>query len=150
MRVRFLDMEDNTNPLNGTWIDDADTLKAILEGLRHREAFGLQLDAENGTMLDVCLAKSFGSVQLTTTDNVYLLAVKPGCAPFQNRDNVSPHTRAFVADEKSNLKSPEFLVGGTPTPIPTRYILPYELVKKIAVHFLETADRHPDVRWEKI
>lgn len=150
MRVKFLDMQDNANPLNGTWIDNRQTLKTMLADLRHREPFGLKFVGEDGTTLDICLANSFGSLQLTTTNDAYLLAVKPGSAPFEDRDNLSPHTLAFLADEKSNLKSPEFLVGGTPTPIPTRYILPFDLVQEIAVHFLETGEAGQAVSWEQI
>jgi hypothetical protein len=150
MRVKFLDMQARANPLNGKWIESREELELVFGKLRHREPFGLKLHGENGLTLDICLANAFGSVQCTTPDNAYLLATKPGSAPFASTDNTSTHRLAFLADEASGLQSPEFLVGGTPTPIPTRYVLPYDLVREIAVYFLETGGCRPDVSWEQI
>jgi hypothetical protein len=150
MRVKFLDMQDDANPLNGKWIDNPEELETVFDKLWHREPFGFKLDGENGAMFDVCIANTFGSVQCTTSDDTYLSAVKPGSIPFVIADNSSPHTFAFLADEESGLESPEFLVARTATPIPTRYILPYDLVREIAVHFLRTGERSPDVWWEQI
>jgi hypothetical protein len=152
MRVKFLDKEQHDNPLNGKLIDSSQELERILEQLRHRKPFGLELGGEYGFSLDICLAETCGAVQHTASDgdSAYLLAVAPGNSPIPLTGELSSYSLAFRVDEENGVESPEFLVGGTPTPIPMRYILPYDLVKKIAVHFLETGEREPDVSWEQI
>lgn len=152
MRVKFLDKEQQDNPLNGELIDNCQELETILEQLRHKRPFGLELKGENGFSLDICLAETYGAVQHTASDgdSECLLAVAPGSSPIPVTDELSPHSLAFKVDEDNGVQSPEFLVGGTATPIPMRYILPYDLVKKIALHFLETGKREPDVWWEQI
>jgi hypothetical protein len=57
---------------------------------------------------------------------------------------------AAEGDAKKGVKSPEFLCGNTLSPIPTRYCLPYDLVKQVALYFLETGDRSPNIGWEEI
>jgi hypothetical protein len=152
MKVEFLDMQEKNNPLNGILIDSGRELMRILEQLRHREPFGLELVGENGFRLTICLAESRGAVQHDATcgDSPYLLAVAPGSLPFPPSGAISPHTLAARADAAKGVESPEFLIGGTVTPIPTRYCLPYEFVRDIAVYFLQTGDREPRVIWESI
>jgi hypothetical protein len=152
MRVKFLDMERRSNPLNGQFIDSSPELESILDQLRSREPFGFELAGENGFSLDICLAETYGAVQHMASDgdSAYLLAVAAGSPPIHVPGELSPHAVAFEADEGNGVKSPEFLVGGTATPIPTRYILPYESVKKIAIHFLETGELEQSVLWEEI
>ena len=44
----------------------------------------------------------------------------------------------------------EFLFGGTLTPIPSRNCIPFELLKQVAVEFLNTGNRSQVVSWEEI
>ena len=152
MRVRFFDKEMDDNPLNGAVIGSGEELLAILDQLRHRKPFGLELASEHGFSLDICLAETYGAVQHIGSDggSSYLLAVAPGRSPIFVPPDLSPHAVAFNDDRQNGVESPEFLVGGTATPVPTRYILPYDLVRNIAVHFLETGERQSDVTWEQI
>jgi hypothetical protein len=152
MRVEFQDMQASSNPLNGSKIDSASELVKLLEQLRHRDPFGLELVGENGFRLTICLAETYGVVQheATSGDPPYLMAVAPGSSPIPQSVGVNCHSIAFRADTAKGVKSPTFLVGGTPTPIPIRYCLPYELVKDIAIHFLQSGDREPRVIWESI
>jgi hypothetical protein len=152
MRLEFLDMQEKDNPLNGALIDSKEELVRILEQLRHRQPFGLKLKGENGFTLDICLAREFGSLQHSASsgDTPYLMAVAPGSSPILSTGVVGPYALACMADEKNGAEPPEFLVGGTPTPIPTRYCLPFELVKEIAVCFLKSGDRDSRVVWESI
>lgn len=152
MRVKFHDMEEDGNPLNGAMIDSDVELVKILDQLRHREPFGLELTGENGFRLTICLAETQGAVQhdATSRGTPYLLAVAPGSLPIPGCTAISPHTLAFREDEEKGIESPEFLVGGTTTPMPTRYCLPYELVRDIAVYFLQSGERDPRVAWESI
>jgi hypothetical protein len=152
MKVKFLYKEERDNPLNGQLIDSSQELERILDQLRYRVPFGLELAGEDGFSLDMCLAETFGAVQHTASDgdSPYLLAFAPGSPPINVPGDLSPHTVAGRDDDENGVESPEFLVGGTSTPIPTRYILPYDLVKRIAVHFLETGERKADVMWEEV
>jgi hypothetical protein len=152
MKLEFLDMEDENNPLNRALIDSDQELVRILDQLRHRKPFGLRLKGENGFTLDICLAREFGSVQHSTSsgDTPYLMAVAPGSSPILSTGVVGPYALACTADEKNGAETPEFLVGGTPTPIPTRYCLPYGLLRDIAVYFLKSGERDTRVVWESI
>jgi len=44
----------------------------------------------------------------------------------------------------------DFLAGGTPTPMPARFCMPFDEVIKIAVHFLESGNACPLFSWEEI
>ena len=44
----------------------------------------------------------------------------------------------------------EFLTANTATPVPSRYGLPFDLVKKVIAYFQETGSRSPEVAWEQI
>ena len=41
-------------------------------------------------------------------------------------------------------------MGGTATPIPARYILSFDELKKVVIYFLETGERINAVSWEAI
>jgi len=143
MKLKFLDMQEEKNPLNGALIDSDDELVRIMDKLRDREPFGLQPKGENGFTLDICLSRECGSIQHSASsgDTPYLLAVTPGSPPISSAGEISHYASAFMADEVNGVEPLEFLVGGTPTPIPTRYCLPYELVRDIAVYFLKNGER---------
>jgi len=144
-------MEQADNPLNGKKIEGRNELEEILDKLRHRRPFGLELTGENDFSLDVCLAETFGSIQHTASDgdSAYLRAVAPGAPSIYVPGTLSPHAVAGLGDEENGARYPEFLVGGTPGPVPTRYCVPCDLLKRIAVHFLETGEREPGVQWEQ-
>jgi hypothetical protein len=116
--------------------NDATALVEILDRLRFKKPFGLI--CENGFILSICLAEKYGALgyKLRSGDPPYMQAVAPGSRLMLNEAN--PYAAAVKADNDSGTKPPEFVVGGTATPVPTRYILPYEMVKEIAAYFLET------------
>jgi hypothetical protein len=68
VRIEFLDKQDDYNPLNGSTFVNAQDLARTLDELRFRRPFGLELIAENGFSLDICLAENFGSMQHTASD----------------------------------------------------------------------------------
>ncbi|HKF22887.1 MAG TPA: Imm1 family immunity protein [Candidatus Angelobacter sp.] len=133
MTVRFLDLEESSNPLNGTRIDDKGELLKLLDGLRGRHPFLCQLAGDNGYMLMMGIGGPVGCVQHSPTngDTPYLLAVSN-------------------AERDTDGEDVEFLAGGTPTPISPRNGFPFESVKQIAVYFLETGNRMPSISWEEI
>jgi hypothetical protein len=132
MIVRFLDQQDESNPLNGSIITDNEQLARMLDSLRTRKPFFAQLFGDNGYNLMVGIGGTIGCVQYSRSDgsSAYLVAVA---------------SNPIAEDEDM-----EFLCGNTATPVSMRYILPFEKVKEIASYFLETGARSATVRWEEI
>jgi hypothetical protein len=131
MIVTFYDGEDQTNHLHGTAIRDNSRLFHMLRSMRNRSPFICKLVGENGYYLDVGIGK-VGFVQYSACDGnpPYLIAVSPNSEPGDN----------YV----------EFMTGGTPTPISTRYCLPFDEVLQIVGYFLETGRTCPRVAWERV
>ncbi len=102
MKLEFLDMQEEQNPLNGSLIDSEEELGNILDQSRHREPFGLKLEGENGFTMDILLAREFGSLQYSPAsgDPPYLLAIAPGSPEISLVGHVSPSDLAFVADKE--------------------------------------------------
>jgi len=134
MMLQFFDMQDESNPANGTTIKDQARLVRLLEGARKREPFFFELEAENGYKLLVGIGQSTGCVQFSSKngDPPYLMAV--------GNDG---------ADECSEDYQ-HFLSGGTATPVSRRFCLPFDTLRRIAVYFMETGERYPTVSWEQI
>jgi hypothetical protein len=132
MKVEFFDRQDESNPLNGAQIGTDDELSSIIESLRTRPPFLCELIGENGHNLMVGIGDDIGCVQHSSCDGLppYLMGTKD--APRDTNNCV------------------DFLIGDTPTPIPRRYCLPMELVKRIASDFVDTGERSADVHWEEI
>jgi len=130
--VRFLDHQDETNPLNGFVIVDDAQLSQVLDSFRTREPFFAELYCENGYKLLIGIGRTVGCVQ------------------YGRSDGDKPYLMAVTCDPNAETKSFEFLTGDTPTPISGRYILPFDKVKKIAQHFRETGTRSAAVSWKEI
>ena len=67
MNVTFLDGQDNTNPLNGSVIQDRERLLEIFDRLRSRPPFVCELAGENGFYLHVGIGK-LGHAQYSRMD----------------------------------------------------------------------------------
>ena len=134
MKLEFLDMEERSNPLNHSKIDETDSLIQLLNRLRQREPFLCQLTGDNGYQLTLGLGGMIGSVQHSKTDGQppYLMAV--------SKDFKDGNKPKFV----------EFLAAHTPTPVPSRYCIDFDLLKQVAVYFLETGHRSSAVSWEEL
>jgi len=128
MIVTFFDFEDDTNPFNGLAISEPERLAALLDSLRAREPFIARLVGEN-CHLDIGLGGDIGCVLFEARQPPLLMAV---AAPVDRSNN-----------------EVEFMLGGTLSPVPARYILPFEKMKEIVVHFQRTGERSPMVSWEK-
>jgi hypothetical protein len=132
MKAILNDMQDHSSRLHGATVCNRKELFALLDSVRDREPFGCELVGENDYKLTLGIGKDIGFVQHSPADGdtPYLLA---------------------VASEKScEQEHVEFLVGNTPTPIPQRFCIPFDAVKEIARHFIETGQRSPAVTWEEI
>jgi hypothetical protein len=132
MKLQFLDTEDSSNPLNGSVIDNEQQLVAILDSLYHRKHFVVELLGENRCCLDIGVGGSQSSVQYIHQDGdpPYMMAITPQAHRVQN--------------------DMEVLMGGTPSHVPSHYVLPFELAKKLAIYFQQTGERSPLVLWEEV
>jgi Immunity protein Imm1 len=131
MIVTFYDGDDETNPLHGTAIRDNSRLLQILRSMRRRSPFICKLVGENGYFLYV----GIGEV---------------GFAHYLALDGRPPHLIALSPTSEPEDSEIEFMMGGTPTPISTRYCLPFDHVLRIAGYFLETGRTYPGVSWEEV
>jgi hypothetical protein len=55
-----------------------------------------------------------------------------------------------IANDAHPRGEVEFLMGGTATPIESRFCMPFEQTLEIARFFQETGMRSPNVAWESI
>ncbi len=134
MKARFQDLEDDKNPSNGRWISDEQQALALLDAVHDRPPFMAQFTSENGFNITVGIANEFGCVQYAASD---------GSPPF---------LMAITTTSTSELPDRhdmEFLVGGTPTPIESRYRLPLGLVKQVVADFIVSGNLSKRVGWEK-
>jgi hypothetical protein len=130
MKAVFNDLQDYSSELDGATVHNRSELFRILDGARDRNPFGCELLGENDYKLTLGIGKHVGFVQhgRSDGDTPYLVAVSPS---------------EYEVDA-------EFLVGDTPSPIPRRFCLPFEIVKEIAAYFIESGERSPAVAWEEI
>jgi hypothetical protein len=114
MIVKTRDCQDQTSSVNGLAVTNDEQLIQILDSLRSRKPFFAGLVRNNGCTLLIGIGEEVGCAQFSRSngDPPYLMAVAP---------------RQFAEHE-----SVEFLAGNTPTPVPSRYILPFEKIKEIA------------------
>jgi hypothetical protein len=132
MKAIFNDMQDYSSFLNGATVRNRKELFTVLDSVRDREPFVCEFVGDNGYKLMLGIGKYIGSVQHSPSDGdvPYIVAVEPGHHGEQD----------YV----------EFLIGNTPTHIPRRNCLPIEVVKQIAVYFIETGNRWPGVSWKEV
>ena len=131
MNVTFFDIEDQDNALNGTVIRNGEQLFQILDGLRNRPPFICELVNENGFELVIGIGTN-------------------GFAQYGRSRGLPPYMVALAPGSEQEQGETEFLAGGTPSPISNRYCMPFDSVRKIAGHFLETGQRHPTFSWEEV
>jgi hypothetical protein len=152
MTVEFVDMQQESNPKNRSRFRDREELVSFLNDLLAREPFFFELKGENGFMLTIGIGKNANTIQFGAINGEppYLMAVAAGKPESVSSHGKTPDSEAMSEGLDAKIGSPEFLCGGTATPVPTRYCVPFDVMRDIAIHFLHTGGRHPDVRWEQI
>jgi len=145
-------MQWEANPENGRGFDGAEELSKFLDTLLSHEPFFFELRGANGYMLNIGISRERNAVQFSpdSGEPPYLMAVAPGNLAHLPTGAQKPYSAAARADSDAGVRSPEFLCGGTATPVPTRYCVPYDVMKQIAAYFLETGERSPGIMWEEI
>jgi Immunity protein Imm1 len=132
MIVTFYDRQDIRNALNGTLIVDGEHVVALIESLKERPPFFCELVGANDCNLLIGIGGDIG------------------CAQFSCEDGNTPFWIATSPATKAEEGFVDFLMADTPTPVPARYCLPYDAVKDIIVHFVNTGLRNPAADWEQI
>lgn len=129
MKVRYVNQQDKSDQMNGAVIVEANMLAELLDERRNRVPFIADFVGDSGFELMIGIGQDVGCVQHSRTDGEppYLMAVSPQRLM----------KKGYV----------EFLVNSTPTPLAARYILTFDQVKAIALHFLVTGDRSNVVSW---
>lgn len=132
MNVTFHDLQQLTNPINGTRLESMSAVGGFFRSQSGRKPFMFELRGENGCMLTIGLADGCAAVQHSSSEGSppYLMAVAIDASD----------ARGFV----------EFLAGGTLTPIPERFCLPVELAEKVVADFLIEGGKSEAVIWEEI
>lgn len=130
MNATFFDYEDAANPLNGCSLDAGQVVKT-LRSLQERKPFVCALETTAGTLL-VGIGQELGSIQFTPAEG-------------------GPPYRMATADSlEAKDEFVDFLCGGTPSPIPQRYCIPWPLVERIISHFMDSGSIPNFVKWEDI
>ena len=132
MKTVYRNQQDDDDPLNGAAVAGGENLVELLDLRRRRVPFIAELSADNGFQLTIGIGSdvSFAQYRKISGALPYLVAVPP-------------HPRLKV-------RYVDFLINNTPTPIPGRYVLTFEEMKQIALHFLETGERSESFVWESI
>jgi hypothetical protein len=132
MNVRFLDLEDGQNPLNGSIVGQSTQLMDLLSHLQGRPPFFCELIGESGYKL--------------------LLGIggPRGCIQHSRADGDPPYLMAVADESQHSNEDFEFLIGGTLTPVASRFCVQFKTVREIAAHFQMTGERSPKTRWEAV
>jgi hypothetical protein len=132
MIVRIRDCQDQASSVNGLALTSDEQLFQVLDSLRTRKPFFAELVGENSCTLLIGIGGAIG------------------CAQFSRSDGEPPYLMAVAPKQFSESEHVEFLAGNTSTPVPSRYILPFEDIKDIASEFRSTGTHSADVTWEEI
>jgi hypothetical protein len=132
MTVEFFDRQDKSSPFNGTKIATGAELSKVIDDLRSRSPFFCELLGANGYKLLLGVGKD------------------GGCIQYSASDGSPPYLMVTTASETAEDDYFEFLIGNVPTPVPRRYCVSFDLMKKIAISFVQTGLRDSSVCWEEI
>ena len=132
MSVRYVNQQDERDPMNCTLIAGNEALSELLDKRRKNAPFIAELSADNGYQLMIGIG---GGVSF---------------AQYSRANGELPYLVALPLQPRVKSRYVEFLMNNTLTPIPGRYVLNFDEMKQIAVHFLETGDRSDAFAWEAI
>jgi hypothetical protein len=132
IEVRYINHLNKFDPLNGTRIVRHDQLAGWLDGRRKDAPFIVELSANNGFQLALGVGTGVGFAQ------------------FRRFDGNRPYFMALPAARRVKRGSIDFLMDMMLAPIPARYILNFDELKRVALHFLATGERSDAIGWEPV
>ena len=130
MIVRYDNEQSASDPLSGTVIDGSLRLAQLLESRRDNAPFFARLTADNGFEIMIGIGRDVGCVQ------------------YSRSNGGPPYLMAVSYDPPVKRGCVEFLAANTPTPIAARYIINFDELKAIALHFLNTGERSGSTSWQ--
>lgn len=132
MNIQFFDRQDRSNPRNAMMVSDPKVLLSWIDEMHRRPPFFCELIGENGAKLLLGISNTLG------------------CAQYSVSDGSPPYLMAVGNEPEDNDRFMEFLTANTDTPVPIKFCLPLERIKKIAADFIQRGERSPSVDWEEI
>lgn len=132
MNVRYVNQQDERDPMNHATVADSEGLAELLDKRRKNIPFIAALSADNGFQLMIGIGSGVSFAQYSHTNGEL------------------PYLVAIPAQPRVKGKYVDFLMNNTPTPIPGRYILSFDEMKQIALYFRETGERCAVFSWESI
>ena len=130
--IRYWNHQSALDPLDGATIVGGDQLAALLESLRKNAPFVAELSSDNGFWLLLGVGSGIGFAQ------------------YRPVNDDLPYFMALPAQRNLKGRHVDFLVNGVATPIPGRFVLSFDELREIALHFLETGERSPAFSWELV
>lgn len=130
MKIQYFNHQDHLDPMHGIVIAGAMQLSKLLDNAKRKPPFIAKLKGDNGFEILTGISEGFCWAQYSSSDGYppYLMAMSPQ----------PPLKRGF----------PEFLTADTPTPIPARYVICFDELKAILIHFVEAGERSDAFSWE--
>lgn len=132
MKIKYDNQQDALDPLNGSMIESSAALTNLLEDARSKVPFFVRLLGDNGFELMVGIG---GNV---------------GCVQHSRSYGESPNLMAVSKHPLMKQGCVEFLTANTPTPVAARYIINFDELREIALHFLQTGERSDAVFWQRL
>jgi hypothetical protein len=132
MKARFINYQNKSDPQNGAVLTAKATLSELLNRRRREPPFLAELTGDNDYHIEFGIGGDVGCVQHSRTD---------GRAPFLMAISFRPPMKSGYV---------EFLTANTPTAFAARYIISFDELKEIALHFLETGERSNCVLWREL
>ena len=135
MKTTFHDIQDESNPLNGSTLqretDVSGLFDSLLKSLKNRQPFSCEIRGDNGYMLTIGVS------------------VDVGCAQYGSSDGTPPYWMA-VGSDRDEDEFVEFLAGDTHTPMPRRNCLPMAMIQAVTADFVTSGQRSRAVEWEEV
>ena len=132
MKVTYNNEQDELDPLDGCVIGTSGELANFLEDARIKTPFFARLSCDNGFELLVGIGANVG------------------CAQYSRSYGESPNLMAVSRCPSMKRGYIEFLAADTPTPVAARYIISFEELKEVILHFFQTGDRSDAVVWQRL
>ena len=132
MKVRYFNQQDESDPMNRMVIVGGDKLSELLDARRKRAPYIAELSADNGYQLTLGIGGDLSFSQ------------------YMHVNGELPYLVACPSQLRTNSKYVNFLINSTPTPIPGNFVLTFDEMKEIAIHFLKTGERSDGFSWVSI
>lgn len=131
MIVRYLNHQDEFDPMNGQAIEQPDKLSEMLHRRRNLRPFVAWLTSDKGSQMTLGIS----------TDRC--------CAQYSSSDGSPPYLMAISPHPRMKRGCVEFFAANTPTPFAARYIITFDELKEVALHFMQTGGRSDAVFWQE-